>query len=61
MMRYELHSMLNKHHYLTEKKNDLFLLGNHPLSKVDGMLVKDVVKNLNQKDKIGNNNLKSND
>jgi len=48
MFRYELHSMLNKHLYEgeTEDKNQLFLLGKRPLSKVNGMTVKDMIKNL---------------
>ncbi len=56
MFRYELHSMLNKHLFEgeTEDKNQLFLLGKRPLSKVNGMTVKDMIKTLQQKEKQEN-------
>lgn len=48
MFRYELHSMLNKHLYMEEdrKDNELFLLGKRPLSKVEGVPVKDMIQRL---------------
>lgn len=53
MFRYELHSMLNKHLYVGEQedKNDIFLLGRRPLSKVQGVPVKEMIKSLRQKEK----------
>lgn len=48
MFRYELHTMLNKHLYENEKKNDLFLLGKRPLSKVQGVAVKEMIVRLNK-------------
>lgn len=47
MLRYELHSCFNKNLYQNEKKNDLFLLGKRPLTKVNGQSVKDVMKKVN--------------
>jgi hypothetical protein len=46
MFRYELHSMLNKHLFIDENESDLFLLGKRPLSKVQGVPVKEMIKNL---------------
>ena len=42
MFRYELQTIFNKHQYIDEKKNDVFLLGAHPLSKRNGRLIKDL-------------------
>ena len=56
MFRYELHSMLNKHLFESEdeSKEQIFLLGKRPLSKVQGVPVKDMIKNLQQKEKQEN-------
>jgi hypothetical protein len=54
MFRYEIHSMMNKHLYVDEdekKTNELFLLGKRPLSKVQGVPVKDMIKNLQQRER----------
>ena len=61
LFRYELHSMLNKHLYMEEdkKEQELFLLGKRPLSKVEGVPVKDMLSRLKkaQEDEKKNNML----
>ena len=42
MFRYELQTIFSKHQFIDEKKNDVFLLGAHPLSKRNGRLIKDL-------------------
>jgi len=42
MLRYELQTIFKKHMFADEKKSDNFLLGKHPLSKLNGAPVKEI-------------------
>jgi len=46
MFRYELQTLSKKHLFADDPASDLFLLGRHPLSKCQGMPVKDILKDI---------------
>lgn len=46
MFRYELNSVFQSHLFRQEKNKDLYLLGQYPLSKCQGLPVKDMVDHL---------------
>lgn len=50
MFRYELQTINKKHFYQDEKNQNIYLLGQHPLSNLNGMPIKDLVKDLKRGD-----------
>jgi len=50
MFRYELHTINKKHFYQDEKNSSVYLLGQNPLSNLNGVPVKDLIKDLKKAD-----------
>jgi hypothetical protein len=50
MFRYELHTINKKHFYQDEKSSSVYLLGQNPLSNLNGVPVKDLMKDLKKTD-----------
>ena len=44
MFRYELQTINRKHYFVDERKNDVYMFGSHPLSKCEGMPIKELLK-----------------
>lgn len=50
MFRYELHTINKKHFYQDEKSSNVYLLGQNPLSNLNGVPVKELMKDLKKTD-----------
>ena len=55
MFRYELNSVFQQHLFQNEKNKDLYLLGQNPLSKCQGLPVKEMMDHLKKNSDMKNN------
>ena len=56
MFRYELNSVFQRHLFQKEKEQDLYLLGQNPLAKCQGLPVKEMVDHLGKQNTSDNRN-----
>jgi len=61
MFRYELHTINKKHFYKDEKKQEVYLLGTNPLSSLNGVPVKEMVRDLKKGENYKNRELERDD
>ena len=61
MFRYELHTINKKHFYKDEKKQEVYLLGTNPLSSLNGVPVKEMVRDLKKGENYKNREIERDD